>query len=132
MTDATPETVIPADTSDAAEASIPRDERLLVMLCHLLSLCGYVIPFGNIIGPFIVWHVKKDESPDVDRAGRESINFNLTLTIFAIASVILVLVGVGICLLMVLPILHLVPVIIATIKASDGKHWRYPATIRFF
>jgi uncharacterized Tic20 family protein len=128
MTDATPESPFSAATPDT---EIPSDQRMLVMLCHLLSLCGYVIPFGNIIGPLVMWLVKKDESPHVDLAGRDSLNFNLTLTLVAIVAVILVVVGIGICVLIVLPILHLVPVIIATIKASDGKHWRYPATIRF-
>lgn len=131
MSDVPPDPVS-ATGPDAFEADplIPKDQRMLVMLCHLLSLSGYVIPFGNIIGPLVLWLVKKDESPDVDLAGRESINFQITLTIVALLSVILIFIGIGICIFVVLPIIHVVFVIVATIKANDGHHWRYPATIR--
>jgi len=131
MTDPSPDPVSAADpVAPGDEPLIPRDERSLVMLCHLLSLAGYVVPFGNIIGPLVLWLVKKDESLHVDLAGRESLNFQITLTIIAVVAVILVLVGIGICIFVVLPIYHIVCVIVATIKANDGHHWRYPMTIR--
>ena len=33
------------------------------MLCHLLALSGYIIPFGNIIGPLVMWQIKKRLQP---------------------------------------------------------------------
>src|SRR4051794_6942117 len=33
------------------------------MIAHLSALAGYVIPFGNVVGPLIVWQIKKTEIP---------------------------------------------------------------------
>jgi uncharacterized Tic20 family protein len=101
------------------------------MLCHLLALAGYVVPFGNLIGPFIVWMMKKDEDPFADACGRESLNFQISVLIYTVAAAILVLVFIGIPLLFAIGIFHLVCVIIASIKASEGTLYRYPLTLRF-
>jgi uncharacterized Tic20 family protein len=126
---------LPPDSFDpvhpgSGDAEIPRNERTMVMLCHLLGLSGYIVPFGHLIGPLVVWLVKKDESVAVDIAGRESVNFAITITIVGIVGFVLVFFGIGICILLVLPVLHAVPIIIAAIKASDGRQWRYPVNIR--
>ena len=61
------------------------------VLCHLLSLCGYVgIPFGNVLGPLIWWLFKKDSDPEVDLHGKESLNFQISVTIYLIAAGLLV------------------------------------------
>src|SRR5688572_3569670 len=36
------------------------------MFAHLSSLAGLVIPFGNFLGPLVVWLMKKDTMPFVD------------------------------------------------------------------
>lgn len=53
-----------SDLLDDFEEHIPstKDERTLAMLSHLSTFAGYVIPFGNIIAPLVIWQVKKDES----------------------------------------------------------------------
>ena len=40
-----------------------RDSRMWAMFAHLSALAGYIIPFGSIIGPLIIWSIKKDEFP---------------------------------------------------------------------
>lgn len=45
------------------------------MLCHLSALAGYIIPFGNILGPLLVWQIKKNEFPSVDEHGKAALNF---------------------------------------------------------
>lgn len=46
------------------------------MGCHLAALTCYVgIPFGNILGPLLVWLFKKDEYALVDEHGKEALNF---------------------------------------------------------
>ena len=54
------------------------------MLCHLSSLAGSVIPFGNIVGPLVVWLIKKDEYAFVDDQGKESLNFQISITIYTV------------------------------------------------
>lgn len=118
------------EESTPPSGDIPANERTMAMLCHLLALSGYVIPFGNIIGPLVMWLVKKDEMPFVDEQGKESLNFQITVMIAMIVSFVLVFVIIGFFLLIAIGIGSLVLVIIATIKANEGTHYRYPLTIR--
>ena len=101
------------------------------MLCHLISFSGYLIPFGNIFGPLLLWLLKREEWPQVDDQGKESLNFQITWTIFFLISIVLCFVAVGLLILPVLMIAELILVIVATIKASEGERYRYPLTIRF-
>ncbi|MFQ6109129.1 MAG: DUF4870 domain-containing protein [Candidatus Aminicenantales bacterium] len=106
-------------------------ERTWGMLCHLSALAGFIIPFGNIIGPLIIWLIKKDESAFVDDQGKESLNFQISITIYILIAAILILVIIGIFLMIGLGILAIVLIIIAAVKANSGEKFRYPITIRF-
>lgn len=107
------------------------DERMWAMLCHLSAFAGSVIPFGNIIGPLVVWLLKKDEFPLVDDQGRESLNFQISILLYTFVSAVLFLAVVGIVLLPAVLIFALIMTVIATIKANSGIAYRYPLTIRF-
>jgi len=101
------------------------------MLCHLSALAGYVIPFGNVIGPVIIWQIKKTEFPSVDEHGKEAVNFQISVLIYTFVSILLTFVLIGIPLLVATVIGNLVLIVIATIKANNGEAYRYPLTIRF-
>jgi uncharacterized Tic20 family protein len=101
------------------------------MLCHLSALAGYLIPFGNIIGPVLVWQIKKNEYPSVDEHGKEAVNFQISVLIYAIVSILLTIVLIGIPLLVATVIGNLAFIVIASIKANNGETFRYPLTIRF-
>lgn len=101
------------------------------MLCHLSALAGYIIPFGNIIGPLVVWLVKKDQYTEVDRQGKESLNFQISMMIYVIISAFLVLLIIGIFLLIALGLLNLILVIVASVKSNSGERFKYPLTIEF-
>ncbi len=102
------------------------------MFCHLSALSCYIgIPFGNIIGPLIIWLIKKDEMPFVDEQGKEALNFQISMTIYAIVSVFLIFAIVGFFLLFAVAIINLIFVISAAVKASKGESYRYPLAIRF-
>ena len=108
-----------------------RDERLFGMLCHLTAFSGFVIPFGSIIGPLVVWLIKKDSSAFVDDQGRESLNFQISIAIYGIISAILIFVGIGIILSVAVGIFWFAMTIVASVKANEGVAYRYPLTIRF-
>ncbi len=108
-----------------------KEERTMGMLCHLLAFAGFVIPLGNIIGPLVVWLVKKEASKFVDFHGKESLNFQISMLIYCIIGAILTLVIVGIFILIALGILMIVTVIVASVKASEGKEYHYPLRIKF-
>jgi uncharacterized Tic20 family protein len=101
------------------------------MLCHLTSLSAYVgIPFGHIVGPLVIWLIKKDELSFVDDQGKESLNFEISMSLYGIISGLLCFVLIGFVLIVALLVTHVVLVILATVKASAGERYRYPLTIR--
>ena len=75
--------------------------------------------------------MKRNESPEIDAHGKESLNFQLSMLIYNVIAAILILVLIGIPLLILLYVLNIVFVIVASIQAGDGKLYRYPMTIRF-
>ncbi len=101
------------------------------MLCHLSAFAGLFIPLCNILGPLIVWLIKRTEMPDVDAHGKESLNFQISMTIYGIVCAFLILILVGIPLLIIGAIFWFVVVIIASVRANAGELYRYPLTIRF-
>ena len=102
------------------------DDRVMAILSHILTII-----FGiGIFAPLIIWLVKKNDSPFVEANARESLNFQLTVIIAFIISGILSVVVIGIFLLWIVGILDVVLVIIATVKASENKIYRYPFNLR--
>ena len=97
------------------------DERTLAILSHVLTLFFWIIP------PLIIYLLKKDESSFVAAHAKEAMNFQLTLTIMYI---VLFLSLIGIIFLWVPYFIQLVLCIVATMKASDLKLYRYPFTLR--
>ena len=110
---------------------VSKEELNWAMICHLIALAGLLIPFGNLIGPLVVWLVKRTEMPLVDRHGKESLNFQITVAIAALVSMALMVVLVGFVLLAIVGIGALVLTIRAAIKVSNGElDYTYPMTIR--
>jgi uncharacterized protein len=106
------------------------DEKVWATLCHLSALIGFVLPFGNIIGPLMFWFIKKDDMPLVNTNGKEALNFQISMTIYALIAALLVLVLIGIPLLIIVALTDLVLIIMASVKTSEGAPYRYPLTMR--
>jgi uncharacterized protein len=108
--------------TDTQASYVPTsDERTMAILSHILTL---VAP---VLAPLIIWLIKKDESKYVEYHAKESLNFQITMMIVAFVLVITII---GIILVWLVALLSLVLVIIATIKASEGKLYRYPFSLR--
>jgi len=113
-------------------SSLSQDERNWGMIGHLSALAAFIAPFlGGVLGPLIVYLVKRDQSAFVADAAREALNFNITVAIGYAICGCLAIVFIGIPLLIALWIAWLVLVIVAGVRASEGIQYRYPATIRF-
>lgn len=97
------------------------DERTLAILVHVLSIFFWFIP------ALVIYLLKKDESAFVGSHAKEALNFQITLTI---VYVILFITIIGIIFLWVPGIVLLIFCIIAAIKASDKKLYRFPFTLR--
>jgi uncharacterized Tic20 family protein len=116
----------------APASSTSSEMRTWSVLCHASALLGLFFHFfGHLLGPLIVWLIKRDVSPVIDANGKESLNFQLSMLIYDIVAGILCIVLIGIPILIALWILNTVLVIIASVKTSNGELYRYPLTIRF-
>ena len=97
------------------------DERMMAILSHVLCfVCGF-------LAPLIIYLIKKDESSYVAAHAKESLNFQITVFLIII---ILFISIIGILFVWVIGILATVLIIVATIKASENKLYRYPFSIR--
>ena len=103
-------------------------ENTYLMLMHISQFASWLIPFVGIIIPILMWTTNKDNNVEVDRHGKNILNFSIS---YAIYSIVLLIIIIGIPLLFVLFAIYAVAVIIATIKASNGEFWKYPLSIQF-
>lgn len=118
--------------SDIAPADIApdADARMWATLCHLSAFTMYFTGVGFIIGPLIIWLIKKDAHPFIDDQGKESLNFEISILIYYAISGVAIFCVIGVPMLLILHVLHLVFIIIAAVKANGGEYYRYPLTIR--
>lgn len=103
------------------------------MLCHLSALAGLVIPFGNVVGPLIIWQIKKNEFPSVEEHGKASLNFQITVTIALLVGIVAFFLLSFVCIgvlfipvMLVIGVCGLIFAVIAGIKANNGEPYRYP------
>lgn len=121
------------NTEKKIHVTVPREERTWGMFTHLSALIAqFIVPgLGPIIGPLIIWLVKKDAMPFVDDQGKEALNFNISVFIYGVICGLLWLVFIGMILLPLLGLFWLIFTIVASVKAHEGVAYRYPLTIRF-
>jgi uncharacterized Tic20 family protein len=97
------------------------DEKTLALLAHVLT---FIFP---LLAPLIIYLIKKDESTFVAYHAKESLNFQVTLIIIFI---ILFITVIGILLLWIVGMIGAVLVIVATVRASEGRLYKYPFCLR--
>lgn len=132
-----------------------KDIRTWSMLCHLSALAGFIVGLGNVLGPLIVWQIKKNELPEIIPHGKASVNFQLTLLIIDVIAGLgfFAFIGgsffsfpfhntgstfpffggfiAGGIVFTIINILGLVFTIIAGVRANNGEAYKYPFAIRF-
>jgi uncharacterized Tic20 family protein len=119
------------DTAGAAGIDA-REARKWAMLCHLSALIGLLgNGIGFLIGPLVVWLLKRNDDPLIDEQGKEAVNFVLTMFLCLFVSLVLAFVLIGIPLLFIFGLWIVINPIIAAVKTSDGERYRYPVSIRF-
>jgi len=123
------------------------------VLCHLSAfLAALGVPFGHILGPLLVWLVKRGEDPAVDAHGKEALNFQISMTIYGFVLVfaagglmiLSIFVSVptkleflpfggvfsGMALLSFFLLFEAVLIIVASLRAGEGELYRYPLNLR--
>jgi uncharacterized Tic20 family protein len=111
--------------NDSLPTIVPTsDEKTMALLSHILTIVAW------FIAPLIIYLLRKDESTFVAEHAKESLNFQITMLVFYVISGILVLLLIGLLFIWILSIVNLILVVVATIKAGEGKLYRYPINFR--
>ncbi len=106
-------------------------------LCHFSALMGLIwwmpvyynwIPVGHLIGPLVVWLIKRKSSPYIDTNAKEALNFQMSITFYALILGLLPLGFFSIYGITALAIFSACFAIKAGVHVSKGKPFRYPLT----
>ena len=128
----TQERVYEGEAEVLGEEAIKSDEKSWSMFAHLAAFVAMVplIPvIGMVLGPLVVWLLKKDDMPLVAENGKAALNFNISMFIAYCVALILCVVLIGIPILLGLVIFHFIVTILAAIKASEGGVYKYPFSL---
>jgi uncharacterized Tic20 family protein len=108
------------------------EERNWAVFAHLGGFALYLLGFalGHILIPLVIWLLKRDDSEFIARNALEALNFQISVTLYSLVVGALCFVLIGFVLIPVLMGFHIVFMIIASVKASQGETYRYPWTIR--
>ena len=115
---------------------LTREERDWGIALHLSALAMHIIPFGNILGPLIIWSSKRDRSAYLDQQGREVLNFHISWTVGLVLAVLLQVIAIASGIKIVIPLLILTGIgyyfgmlyfiVVAALRASDGLYFDSP------
>lgn len=104
------------------------DEKTMSMLAHILG------GITCVLGPLIIWLIKKDDSPFVNDQGKEAVNFQITVLIgYFVAGILSVIPYVGCLTVFLIPALSIASLILGILgglEANKGKPYRYPFALR--
>ncbi|HDZ55579.1 MAG TPA: DUF4870 domain-containing protein [Pseudomonas xinjiangensis] len=114
------------DIQQQVETTPDPEARKWALVAHLSGFLGFIFPFGSLIGPLVVWQLKKDQAPFIDDQGKEALNFQISVALAALLCVLLMVIVIGMLLIWVVIIGAVVLMIIAAIKAKEGQAYRYP------
>ncbi|WP_178984836.1 DUF4870 domain-containing protein [Winogradskyella helgolandensis] len=63
---------------------IDNHHKNLATFIHLSTFSRFIIPFGNFIGPIVLWAANKNKSDFIDQHGKQAINFQISVLLYAI------------------------------------------------
>ncbi|WP_412068383.1 DUF4870 domain-containing protein [Rubrivirga sp. IMCC43871] len=102
------------------------EERSLALMAHLAAYFGLIVPFGSLLGPGLIYWLKRDESAFVEDQAREALNFQFTIGLAAIVSGFLSMIVIGIPMLIAVIGWWFVGTAYGAIRANEGEWYRHP------
>ncbi|MDP4083596.1 MAG: DUF4870 domain-containing protein [Bacillota bacterium] len=103
---------------------VKNDEKLFAAAIYGISI------FFPVLGPLVIWLLKRNDSTFIDYHGKEYFNFLISYFIYTFISGILTIVVIGMFLLWIVGIMAFVFTIVAAIKAYEGEEYRIPWIFR--
>jgi len=101
------------------------------MFLHLSVFAGFIVPFGGIVLPLVMWLTQKEYSAKIDAHGKMVINFMISSFIYYIIGIVTACFIVGYFIILAVVICSVIFSVIGAIRASEGKLYQYPLTIPF-
>lgn len=149
--DSAPVSPLPQTASQAMPHSEPTylSDTALVALAHLVPLFSYFVAMGSlfagipglwgapfvlpwrIVAPLVLLLTKGQESRFISVQTKEALNFQISMVIYWGITLALMFILIGFAIAPLLALLEAISIIVATVRASEGKPFRYPLTIRF-
>jgi uncharacterized Tic20 family protein len=119
---------------------VPISDRQWAIGAHLTPFLAFGPHGGNIIGPLIIWLIKKQDSAYLDAVGKRVLNFQISYALYVYAAlfvsavlhwtiIVPMLEVFGIA---VLYLAWLIFTILGAIKESNGEPYQAPLVIKFF
>lgn len=101
-------------------------DKIWAILSHL-SLFSAI---GFLFFPLIVYLAMKDDSPFAAEHAKEALNFHISVILYSVMAALLCFVLIGFVLLGIISLATIVLAIVAALRVSDNKAYRYPLTLR--
>ncbi|MGJ7909554.1 DUF4870 domain-containing protein [Neobacillus sp. LXY-1] len=103
---------------------VSNDEKMLAAVLYVVSF------FAPVVGPLIIWLLKRDQSSFIDYHGKEYFNFLISYTVYLTISGILTIILIGFVGLAIFSVMLFVFTIVAAVKAYEGSEYRFPLIFR--
>lgn len=116
--------------------SVSAEDRNWALAAHLSTFSFFFSGIGLLLGPLIIWLVKREQSAFVAQHAREALNFNITVALACVLLLVFTLGTFGIGIVLAWPaalalfIAWIALPIVAAVRASEGREYRYPFTLR--
>lgn len=98
----------------------------LVLVSYILSL------FTAVVGPLLIWALKKDDAPATADGLRHVANFGLSYTIYMFIAWLTTFILIGFVLVPIVTVAFYIFAIIGIVKALNGEAYKPPFTIDIF
>ncbi|HXT71093.1 MAG TPA: DUF4870 domain-containing protein [Vicinamibacterales bacterium] len=109
--------------------TIAPEDRGSAVLTHLSGLSGYIVPFGGVLVPIIIWITRK-EQPLIAAIAKQAVFLNLGVFIAFLVSAILLMTVILIPFIFlfwcVLGLAAIGLPIYGALKANGGEYYKYP------
>ncbi len=116
-------------TTDADQ----QEARWWAVALHLSMLSSALVPLAGYVAPVLIWLIKRDEFPEIDRHGRNAVNWMISQLLLGVVAIALFftifLMPLAWLLWIALYVAGIAFPILAAIFAKDGRAWRYPASL---
>lgn len=98
-------------------------DKSMVLVSFILSA------FTAVVGPLILWVLKKDEDPATAEALRHVVNFGLSYTIYMFVAWLTSFILIGLIIGPIITVAFYIFLILGAVKANNGEMYKPPFTL---